>query len=106
MFWAIGVVTRTPKIDRELQQNHSKTHNAIEHKKQRKSVGPLSKSGGRLLWTTLAPCAWKRLTTTHNDFTTGSQTDDPLNAAQGVVMISKRRMPLEAGGARRLSAIR
>ena len=28
MFWAIGVVTRTPKIDRELQQNHNETHNA------------------------------------------------------------------------------
>jgi hypothetical protein len=27
------VVTRTPKIDRESQQNHSKTHNAIEHQK-------------------------------------------------------------------------
>jgi len=38
MFWAIGVVTRTPKIDRELQQNHNETHNAIEHKKKRRPL--------------------------------------------------------------------
>ncbi len=25
----IGVVTRTPKIDRELQQNHTETHNGV-----------------------------------------------------------------------------
>ncbi len=48
MFWAIGVVTRTPKIDRESYQNHNETHNRIEHKKTRKPIDPLSKSGGRL----------------------------------------------------------
>ena len=44
MVLSIGVVTRTPKIERELQQNHNETHNAIEHKKR---PGPLSKSAGR-----------------------------------------------------------
>src|SRR5713226_396042 len=57
----IGVVTRTPKIDRESQQNHNKTHNAIEHKKR---VGPLSKSGVDFLWTTPDPLSRE---TTHND---------------------------------------
>ena len=45
MFWAIGVVTRTPKINRESQQNHNATHNAVEDKKHSKSIGPLSESG-------------------------------------------------------------
>jgi len=40
----IGVVTRTPKIDRELQQNHKRTHNAVEDRKTCKSIGPLKKS--------------------------------------------------------------
>jgi hypothetical protein len=26
MFWGIGAVARTAKIDRELQQNHNRTH--------------------------------------------------------------------------------
>ncbi len=47
MFWAIGVVTRTPKIHRELQQNHNRTHNAVEHEKTPEPIGPLIASGGR-----------------------------------------------------------
>ena len=56
-------MTRTPKIDRELQQNHNRTHNAIEHKKTRKPVGPLSKSGGRFLRTRESEKHSQQLTT-------------------------------------------
>jgi len=55
MVLSIGVVTRTPKIERELQQNHNETHNATEDEKTRKSIDPLSRSGGRTFLAMLAP---------------------------------------------------
>ena len=83
MFWAIGVVTRTPKIDRELQQNHNATHNALEHKKIQNPSGPLSRSGGRLFLRRST-----REAGNHSQLlTAGAQTNDPLNAAQGVVVL-------------------
>jgi hypothetical protein len=33
-------VTQAPKIDGELQQNHNKTHNRIEHKENTKTNWP------------------------------------------------------------------
>ena len=74
MFWAIGVVTRIPKINRESYQNHNRTHNAIEHKKR---VGPLSMPGGRL---------FSRETTHNNSQRNFSPHDvcaDPLNSNNG-----------------------
>ena len=85
-----GVVTRTPKIDQELQQNHNGTHNTIEHKKTRKSVGPLSKSGGRFFLQRSPREPGKH----SQRLTAGSETDDPPNAAQGVVIICRRSLEL------------
>ena len=71
---SIGVVTRTPKIDRELQQNHNRTHNAIEHGKTRESVGPLSKLGVDFLDDSRPPESKNHSQPTHN----ASKTRDPL----------------------------
>lgn len=65
-------------IDRELQQNHNDTHNAIEHEETRNLVGPLSESGGDFF-------ADSRLPESGNHsqrFTT----HDPLKAAQGLAV--------------------
>ncbi len=45
MFWAIGVVTQRPNIDRESYQNHNGTHNEVEDEKIREPLGPLANQG-------------------------------------------------------------